>query len=84
MLTIAQRMVLLAIPLTDLRREVCLPLDLAFSISMDGTSAATHRGYMERLHKNLKMAYEKAQYASDARDKMNNKNYNLRVQVHDH
>lgn len=50
-------------------KEVHLPMNLAFGISIDRMSASAHRSYVDRLCKNLKTVYEKAQEASDARGK---------------
>lgn len=64
-------------------REACLPVDLAFGTSLDHTSQASYRGYIERLQKNLKVAYEKAKEASTIREQRNKKNFDLRVMVQD-
>lgn len=47
-------------------REASLPVDLAFSTSLDQTSVTSHRGYVVRLRQNLKMAYKKAWASSNA------------------
>lgn len=63
--------------------EARLPVDLAFSISLDHTSATSHRGYLDRLRRSLKTTYDKAQAASDARGQRNKRNFDLRVRVQD-
>lgn len=60
-------------------REARLPVDLAFGISLDHTSATSHRGYVDRLRKSLKTAYDKAQVTSDHRGYRNKKNFDLKV-----
>lgn len=64
-------------------REAHLPVDLAFGTSADRTSATSHKGYVDRLRRDLKMAYEKAQEVSQARENRNKKNYDLRVRIQD-
>ena len=64
-------------------REARLPVDLAFGISPDHTSAASHKGYVDRLRKSLKTAYEKAQVSSDQRGLRNKRNFDLKVRIQD-
>lgn len=45
-------------------REAQLPVDLAFGTSLDYTSQASYRGYVDRLRRSLKTAYEKVKEAS--------------------
>ncbi|XP_068118921.1 uncharacterized protein [Hyperolius riggenbachi] len=63
-------------------REARLPVDLAFGISPDDTSITSHKGYVDRLRRNLKTAYEKAQIASSSREQQNKRRYDLRVRIH--
>lgn len=44
-----------------LSRKARLPVDLAFGFSMERTSTATHKGYVDSPRNNLKADYEMAQ-----------------------
>lgn len=58
-------------------------MDLAFGTSLDHTSAISYKGYVDRLRKSLKTAYDKAQVTSDRRGSRNKKNFDLKVRVQD-
>lgn len=64
-------------------REACLPVDLAFGTSLNHTSQAPYRGYVDRLQISLKTACEKAKEASNAREQKNKRNFDLKVRVQD-
>ena len=64
-------------------REARLPVDLAFGLSLDQTSIASHQGYVDRLRRNLASAFEKARLTSGSREQRNKRNYDLRVRVQD-
>uniref|UniRef100_A0A8C5QI47 Integrase catalytic domain-containing protein n=1 Tax=Leptobrachium leishanense TaxID=445787 RepID=A0A8C5QI47_9ANUR len=64
-------------------REERLPVGLAFGVSIDRTATTSYKGYLDRIRKNLKTAYEKAQEASDIRGQRNKKNYDLKVRIQD-
>ena len=64
-------------------REARLPVDLAFGTSLDHTSETSHRGYVDRLRRSLKAAYEKAQATSDTRGSRNKRNFDLKVRIQD-
>uniref|UniRef100_A0A8C5MQR9 Integrase catalytic domain-containing protein n=1 Tax=Leptobrachium leishanense TaxID=445787 RepID=A0A8C5MQR9_9ANUR len=64
-------------------REARLPVDLAFGVAPDGTSGSSHKGYVDRLRKNLASAFEHARQTSGSRELRNKKNYDLRVRLHD-
>ncbi|XP_039220206.1 uncharacterized protein LOC120317584 [Crotalus tigris] len=64
-------------------REARLPVDITFGISMDETSIRLHRNYVDRLRRNLKMAYEKALVAAGVREQRNKRNYDLKLRVQD-
>lgn len=53
------------------RREASLPVNLTFGISIDRTSATSHKDYLDWIPQNLKTVYEKAQPASDIQGKQN-------------
>lgn len=64
-------------------REARLPVDLAFGMAPDRTSVNSHRGYVDRLRKNLASAFEQARQASENREQRNKRNYDLKVRVQD-
>uniref|UniRef100_A0A8C5M7Z9 Gypsy retrotransposon integrase-like protein 1 n=1 Tax=Leptobrachium leishanense TaxID=445787 RepID=A0A8C5M7Z9_9ANUR len=64
-------------------REARLPVDLAFGLSLDQTSVASHRNYVDRLRKNLASAFEQARLTSGNREQRNKKNYDLKVRIQD-
>uniref|UniRef100_A0A8C5P7N4 Integrase catalytic domain-containing protein n=1 Tax=Leptobrachium leishanense TaxID=445787 RepID=A0A8C5P7N4_9ANUR len=64
-------------------REARLPVDLAFGLSLDQTSVASHRNYVDRLRKNLVSAFEQARLTSGNREPRNKRNYDLRVRIQD-
>lgn len=64
-------------------REAPLPVDLAFGPSTDHTPQASLKGYVDRLRKNLKVAYERAKEASHIREQTNKRNFDLKVRVQD-
>lgn len=64
-------------------REARLPVDLAFGSSLDHTSETSHRGYVDRLRRSLKIAYEQAQATSNSRENRNKRNFDLKVRIQD-
>uniref|UniRef100_A0A8C5M0R6 Gypsy retrotransposon integrase-like protein 1 n=1 Tax=Leptobrachium leishanense TaxID=445787 RepID=A0A8C5M0R6_9ANUR len=64
-------------------REARLPVDLAFGLSLDQTSVASHRNYVDRLRKNLASAFEQARLTSGNREQRNKQNYDLKVRIQD-
>uniref|UniRef100_A0A8C5MH87 Gypsy retrotransposon integrase-like protein 1 n=1 Tax=Leptobrachium leishanense TaxID=445787 RepID=A0A8C5MH87_9ANUR len=64
-------------------REARLPVDLAFGLSLDQTSVASHRNYVDRLRKNLASAFEQARLTSENREQRNKRNYDLKVRIQD-
>uniref|UniRef100_A0A8C5QY47 Gypsy retrotransposon integrase-like protein 1 n=1 Tax=Leptobrachium leishanense TaxID=445787 RepID=A0A8C5QY47_9ANUR len=64
-------------------REARLPVDLAFGLSLDQTSVASHRNYVDRLRKNLASAFEQARLTSGNREQRNKRNYDLKVRIQD-
>uniref|UniRef100_A0A8C5PPD5 Gypsy retrotransposon integrase-like protein 1 n=1 Tax=Leptobrachium leishanense TaxID=445787 RepID=A0A8C5PPD5_9ANUR len=64
-------------------REARLPVDLAFGLSLDQMSVASHRNYVDRLRKNLASAFEQARLTSGNREQRNKRNYDLKVQIQD-
>uniref|UniRef100_A0A8C5PK00 Gypsy retrotransposon integrase-like protein 1 n=1 Tax=Leptobrachium leishanense TaxID=445787 RepID=A0A8C5PK00_9ANUR len=64
-------------------REARLPVDLAFGLSLDQTSVASHRNYVDRLWKNLASAFEQARLTSGNREQRNKRNYDLKVRIQD-
>uniref|UniRef100_A0A8C5MLL7 Integrase catalytic domain-containing protein n=1 Tax=Leptobrachium leishanense TaxID=445787 RepID=A0A8C5MLL7_9ANUR len=63
--------------------EARLPVDLAFGLSLDQTSVASHRNYVDRLRKNLASAFEQARLTSGNREQRNKRNYDLKVRIQD-
>uniref|UniRef100_A0A8C5QEG3 Gypsy retrotransposon integrase-like protein 1 n=1 Tax=Leptobrachium leishanense TaxID=445787 RepID=A0A8C5QEG3_9ANUR len=64
-------------------REARLPVDLAFGLSLDQTSVASHRNYVDRLRKNLASAFEQDRLTSGNREQRNKRNYDLKVRIQD-
>lgn len=64
-------------------REARLPADLMFGTSLDDVPLSSHRGYVDRLRKNLQQAYEEAVEHATVRESRNKRNFDARVKIHD-
>lgn len=64
-------------------REARLPADLALDTSLDDVPLTSHRGYVDRLRKNLRQAYEQAAEHATVRESWNKQNFDAGVKIHD-